>query len=165
MLQKSHTNSVPLTLIGLSCCLADGRCVRRKTARTEHHEGTNFANENNCRSLLRAASSEFGVTASSYYDDAVLPPWITEQLSLFPSFPTARKRELSSFSPVSRRKKGTFARSRRKLRTDGPQSPVLIFPSQSMQYIQGANRRCRSLNGRFHLKSRSLAGQRNHYRG
>jgi len=85
MLQKSHTNSVPLMLIGLSCCHADGHYVRRKTAiaRTEHHEGTNFANENNCRPLLRAASSEFGVTASSYYDAAVLPPWITKYLSLF----------------------------------------------------------------------------------
>lgn len=117
-------------------------------------------NENNCRPLLRAASFEFGATVSSYYDDVVL---IFVNNSFFS---TAWKRTVSSFSRASRRKRSTFGRSRRKLRTDGPQSPrILIFPSQSVQYIQGANRRCRWLNGRFHLKSRSLAGQRDHYRG
>lgn len=44
--------------------------------------------------------------------------------------------------------------------SDGPQSSVLIFPSQSVQYIQGAKRRCRSVNGRFHLKSRSLGSDK-----
>lgn len=45
-------------------------------------------------------------------------------------------------------------------RENGPQSSVLIFPSQSVQYIQGAKRRCRSVNGRFHLKSRSLGSDK-----
>lgn len=37
-------------------------------------------------------------------------------------------------------------------------SPVLIFPSQSVQYIQGASHRVVvRLNGRFRLKSHSLA--------
>lgn len=56
------------------------------------------------------------------------------------------------------KRRSSVETGRRKLErsSDGPQSPVLIFPSQSVQYIQGAKRRCRSVNGRFHLKSRSL---------